>query len=387
MPDEVVYSNWFERLGKSFVGVLIGICLFFGSFVLLYWNEGNLDVSKYAKTAVDVQADAATGTADGKLVAIFGKVESDELLDDEFFLKKGKYLLVERLAEIYAWQEHKEEKTKKDMAGGGSTTEITYTYEKKWMRANDVRTDFHKPEGHDNSLAENPLLTDADARVQVVKMGRYTMSTTGLTLPAATPLADLEKALTLKSIGRYRPEIRDGYVYLKKHGPSLPEVGNERVIYKVLPYPFNGTAFGKLSGNNLQSFTITGTGGETLKHDEILFRIFASDKEQALATMHEEFVTMLWFFRVIGFIAMWFGAMLVLDPLSTVLDIVGVVGSVSRFLINSVLFVTTLILSAVTVVISMITHNLFILLLVVAAIIGLMLFIVISRKSKAVSHA
>lgn len=387
MADEVVYSNWFERLGKSFVGVLIGICLFFGSFVLLYWNEGNLDISKYAKAAVDVPAEAPAGAADGLLVDLVGKVESDETLGDQVFLNPGKYLLMERKAEIYAWQEKKEEKTKKDAVGGGSTTEITYNYEKKWMSPTDVRTDFHKPAGHDNSQAQNALFSDAEAKAQVVKMGRYTMSTNGLTLPAATPLTALETTLTLKPMGRYRPTISDGYVYLKKRGPDQTEIGDERVSYKVLAYPFNGTAFGKLSGNTLQSFTVKGAGGDTLKHTETLFRLFAGDKEQALVTMHGEFVTMLWVLRIIGFLAMWIGAMMVFDPLSTILDIVGVVGSVSRFLINTVLFVITLVLSGVTILISMITHNLIVLLLVVAAIIGLVIFVMVQQKGKTVSAA
>ena len=41
----VTTTGYFQRIINSFVGILIGVLLFAGSFFLLYWNEGRFDLS------------------------------------------------------------------------------------------------------------------------------------------------------------------------------------------------------------------------------------------------------------------------------------------------------------------------------------------------------
>jgi len=384
---EVTYSSWFDRIGKSVGGVL-------GSFAFLYWNEGSLDLSKYAKTAVDVKADITAEGADGKLVDISGKVDSDETLGDDLFLLPGKYLTYNRTAQVYAWVEEKETTTRKDAVGGGETTTTTYKYKKEWVSRATRSEDFNQREVQDwesrysvridNSRAEKQNFESKSDRVSSVRMGKYTMSTSGLSLPGQSILSPLDDTtVKMKDIGGFKPGIEGSTIYLRKNGSSSDNVGDERLTYSVLKSGFDGTAFGKLAGSELQSYTVKGQGGDALKHKGVLFHIFAGDKDQAVATLHSEYSMMLWIFRIIGFLAMWIGAMLVLDPLSTVLDIVGVIGSVSRFLINAILFVITLVLSFVTIVIGAIAHNVIVLVIVLAVIIGVIFFLVMQKKNSA----
>ena len=190
---EVTKSSWFDRIGKSVGGIIFGVVLFFGSFGLLYWNEGKIDLSKIAKQAVDVSAEKeAPSGADGKLVCIAGKVTSEEVIGDDLFLKASNYLTLSRDSEVYAWVEEKESKTKKDAVGGGETTVTTYKYKKQWVSKAEDTANFNTKgrETYENNnnvdidnSAANKLVEDESKRVATVKMGRYTMDTGTLDLP------------------------------------------------------------------------------------------------------------------------------------------------------------------------------------------------------------
>jgi len=54
---------------------------------------------------------------------------------------------------------------------------------------------------------------------------------------------------------------------------------------------------------------------------------------------------------------MWGGMMLVLGPISTLLDILPILGSISGFFIALATFLIALILSVITILVSMIFHN------------------------------
>ena len=76
---EVKTTNLGQRIANSFIGLLLGIALFFGSFVILYWNEGRIDFSQVARQAIEISTTAANNSAQGKLVTTTGEIISDEL--------------------------------------------------------------------------------------------------------------------------------------------------------------------------------------------------------------------------------------------------------------------------------------------------------------------
>ena len=59
MPEqytEVTRKGYGTRIGESITGILFGLILFIASFVLIFWNEGRYDLSKLARTAVEIEA-------------------------------------------------------------------------------------------------------------------------------------------------------------------------------------------------------------------------------------------------------------------------------------------------------------------------------------------
>ena len=385
---EVTRSNWFNRLGKSVVGIIIGSVLFFGSFVLLYWNEGRVDLSKVAKTAIEVDAIKNVGADHDKPVRLSGEATSSEVIGDDLILIPGKYLYVNRKAEVYAWTERKESETKKDTVGGGETTTTHYYYEKLWVNQAENDGNFNSSEKHDYENKHNERIDNTKAlqrvaesgskQVETIIMGHYTMNTSNLIFPSPQEVTNLEGKLDLSKLNSYGKEIKSKYLYVRKaSGTTGDQVGDERMSFSVVNYPFKGCAFGKLDGTELKIYNVD----IAMKNKATLFHLFDSDCESAITILYQTFQFWLWFCRMAGFLMMFIGLMLVFDLISTVLDIIGIIGDISRFLINTILFVLALSLSIITIVVSAIVHNLIVLIVTLLGG-GIIALILIQKKKK-----
>ena len=101
----------------------------------------------------------------------------------------------------------------------------------------------------------------------------------------------------------------------------------------------------------------------------------------ALDTLHKEYKTMLWLFRVIGFSLMWIGLGMILGPISVLLDVIPFLGSLSRTAVGGVTFLVALILSLITIIVSAILHSIVALVVILLVALGALgYFLVKSRQ-------
>ena len=142
-------------LMDSIKGVALGAVLFLFSFVVLWMNEGRVDLSEVAKKSVPVKADAVDTSANGKFVSVTGALLTDEKLGDPELLNPGSYIKLDRRVEMFAWTEKKDSKTEKKL-GGKKVTTTTLTYVKEWSSAPKRPGDFERPEGHENPALPLP---------------------------------------------------------------------------------------------------------------------------------------------------------------------------------------------------------------------------------------
>ena len=122
---EVETIGYFQRIKDSLGGVIFGILLFLASFILLYWNEGRLDLSQVAKTAIEIPALAPPPVEIGSFVSVTGTLTSEEPLGGDLFLAPGDYIALKRQSEMYAWEEDSKTTTDKNL-GGSETKRRTY---------------------------------------------------------------------------------------------------------------------------------------------------------------------------------------------------------------------------------------------------------------------
>lgn len=378
MPDQItrtVTTGYGSRIINSIKGIVVGLILFIGSFGLLFWNEGRVDISDIAKTAVDISSTSvSTDTAlSGKLVSTTGEVNSDQLIGDDMFLVPGKYVAVNRRVEMYAWEEESKSTTKTN-TGGSETTETTYTYSKKWQENPRSSADFNLTEGHENPVKTMQSVTN---KVSTATIGAYSIDPQTIALPGFTQISLNADNVTLNE-GAVLANEQFIFIPTVAGGSFVnPQVGDLRVTYNVLLPGFTGTVFGKLSGDRIDSFVD--------KDGNRLYRLFTGSREEGVATLHSEYTMWLWILRLVGFLMMWLGLSALFGPISVILDFLPIFGTISRSLIGVVTFVVALVLSIVTILISMILHSLLAVLITVAVVIGGLFYYVKHWKKRSTS--
>ncbi|MFA6295867.1 MAG: TMEM43 family protein [Patescibacteria group bacterium] len=382
MPDvfkEVSHQGYGSRVMGSFGGILIGIILFFASFIVLYWNEGRVDISQIAKKSVEVQSSKVDASLDQKLISVTGPITSSEKLSDKLFLNESDYIAIYRKSEMYAWTEKTDTDTT-TQTGGSQTTETTYTYDTAWTSSPEKSSSFKHPEGHQNP---NQSITSETFKVNNSNLEEYKLDMANLKLD--TSLLVSAKKLQLDSENTTLTEankiVENYYVYQGAGNISNPQVGDQKISYYVLPQKEIITVFGKLDSGKITTFTD--------EKDNTLFRIFLGDRATAISTMKTEYTVMTWILRLVGFLMMWIGLSAMFGPISVVLDFLPFLGSASRGIIGFITFIVALALSVLTILISMIIHNIVALIIILAIIVisAIIITAIFMKKKKGAKPA
>lgn len=362
------------RILGSFKNFLVGLILFIASFFILYWNEGRVDLSTVAEKAVIVQADsqALDVSLEGKFVSVFGAVATDDMLGDGQFLLPGNYLSVVRKSEMYSWVEAENSKST-EQAGGSETTQTTYKYNKDW-KANPANN-FKHPEGHENP---SKAISDLSVYAKNAMIGGYHFNPGQAKLPTGQEVP-LGASNTVLMLGDFIVSLTsNNYIFVHKSASSTvasPEVGDIRITYKAVPPAFTGVLFGVVTGSSITPYNTEGSE---------FYRLFNGTRDEALATLHQEYMASLWGYRFIGFLLMFIGLTRIFSPLVVTLSFIPFFGSLGRGAAFILSLVTSLVLSFLTILVSSIIHSPKVLfaVIIVAVISGIGAFIHASKKSQ-----
>jgi hypothetical protein len=364
--QEVEVNHWGKRIVNSFVGVLLGVGLFFASFFVLYWNEGRIDFSQIAKTAVEISSTAPNSTAQGKLVSTTGNITAAQKLGDRLFLKEGNYIVVDRQVETYAWVEERKTETKKSL-GGSETTTTTYSYDAKWTADPANSKSFKYSENYQNPVktAEGfhysyRLKGDREGayrdgkraiaaqtyKVPEAKVGLYQVNVPELQILSLNNLPLEPQKLNLDD----SVSLQDEYIYAGKDTLATPHIGDLRIRYAALPADTTVTVFGQLSAPDRITPYLH-------KRKHRFYDLFPGNRDEAIAKLHSDYVTMTWVLRAGGFLMMWFGLIFAAGPISVILDFIPFLGSLSEGITGVTSFFVACVLSTVTILVSMLLHH------------------------------
>ena len=340
---EVEETGWGQRITNSFLGILLGIALFFGSFVILYWNEGRIDFSQVAKQAIEISPTVANDSAKGRLVVTTGEIVSNEVLGDDLFLKPGEYIALNRITEMFAWYETKDTRTEKK-AGGSEKKITTYSYSKKWQNKPKDSSKFKKSAKH-----HNPQKTIADffARVERASIGIYNLNMDELSFFKLPEIRLNPEILTLED----NVSLTGNYLFKGNSTIENPQIGDLRIKYLAIPNKAKVTIFGKLLANNQ-----FGTYFHEGKHK--FYQMFIGTKEEAIHALKTRHKILTWLFRLLGLGMMWMSLTLFIEPLGVVLDVIPFFGDFTRGIVGVSAFIIAFCLSTITILISMLLHNL-----------------------------
>jgi len=345
---QVTSQSWFSRLGGAFKGVLFGLLLFIIAFLLLSWNEGRA-VTRYKTLkegeglVVSVSPDAVDAVNEGVLVHVTGNADTQVTLTDPVFGVSVRALKLNRIVEMYQWEEDSQSTSKKKVGGKKETTTI-YTYVKIWSDSTIDSSHFEKPVGHENpgtfAYPSMELLADP------VSLGAFTLS------PSLVEMINNPKMLSLTADTNFiAPEAlkgiatQQGNLFYVGSNSAAPQIGDLRVSF-VETTPTQISVMAQQAGSSFIPYQAE-AGGQiqllqvgTHTADEMIQQAVTSNK------------IMTWVLRLFGFLLMMGGLNLVFKPLSVLADVLPILGKIVSIGTGLVSFLLALTFSMLTIAIA-----------------------------------
>lgn len=347
-------QSWFSRIGSAISGILFGVVLFLGSFLLLAWNEGRaihraktLDIG--AKQVISISPDAPVAENDGKLVHLTGTAEAPEDVTDEVFGITASALKMRRDVEMYQWKEESKSETKKKLGGGEETT-TTYTYSKVWSSSLIDSSKFQKPDGHTNP--ESLPVESETFTAEGIHVGKFELPDSLTALISnfvSRPVTKAEAGAAAKAHSTDIEATTGGLLYVGAN-PQQPALGDLRITFQMAPSGPVSIIAGQL-GDTFEPFTVKNLGTiELLKSGTLSAdAMFQQEKEgNAMLT---------WILRLVGFLMMLFGLLMIANIFSVLASVIPFFGDIVGAGTGLLAFAIALPLTLVTIALAWVAYR------------------------------
>jgi hypothetical protein len=181
---------------------------------------------------------------------------------------------------------------------------------------------FHNREGHKNP--DRKPVEDAFKQVPVITVGAFTLpleliSHIGSTDPEPVGESDFEK-LSAELREKYR--LHNGEFYYGKD-PQKPAIGDARIAFSVT----NPTDVSLVAQQQQSTFAPYLTQA---KHPLFELRTGSFTKDLFFKQLNNENSMLLWILRLVGWLLMFFGILLVLYPIKVFADVLPILGTIAE---------------------------------------------------------
>ncbi len=302
-----LFNNEEESTKSPVANFIIGILLFLGAFVLLFWNEGNyaknITKEKFINNNV-INVTEYRPENNGKLVHYTGVATTNEFIGDKDL--KVRVLVLDKNAEMYQWKETRRR------SGRYSRTK----YYKIWS------SKLYK---NGRNLKSKPVDSER-FEAQDIELGEFVLK------PSVT------KYLKTNTSYSNLPKRNNGYQatgrYYHNGNLESPEIGDIRISYSYLPINSTISIIAKQIGNSLEAQKISAG-------DIVLTENGDSSAEQMLTNFKKENYNNVLTYRALGLVLMFISIMCMLEPLSSLFGIIGL-----GWLFNFISIIPAIIISA-----------------------------------------
>lgn len=319
--------SWFSRIGNALGGILIGVILFMGSFVVLTWNEGRAikrekTLALGAGQVVSVAAGEIDPANEGKLVHFSGQAEAGGPVSDPVFGIVAEALKLRRDAEMYQWEQSEKSETKEKLGGGEETT-TTYSYAKAWSSSLIDSSRFQFPEGHQNpgEMAFSSETFEAEG----IHVGAFQLPP-GLVRwidnYAARPVTKAEVEAASAKHSAAMEATAGGALFIGKD-PAAPAIGDLRIRYQQAASGPVSVIAAQVRGT-LEPFVVKNLGSIEL------LKVGTLSAETMFQQEQEGNTLLTWILRLAGFVMMLAGISLITNVLAVVASVIPFLGNVVR---------------------------------------------------------
>eukprot|EP00457_Paulinella_chromatophora_P004506 gb/GEZN01004518.1/.p1 GENE.gb/GEZN01004518.1/~~gb/GEZN01004518.1/.p1 ORF type:complete len:492 (-),score=80.82 gb/GEZN01004518.1/:410-1885(-) len=390
-------SSWGDRIQDSLAGFVVGVVLLIAAFPVLTFNEGTyvhrMAVLDWVRKALkksrggggkDVE-EPGVAQGVGRLVHVVGMLSATEpvLSFPEFNLVVPKALRLKVKVEMYQNYIEEKREQKKDFLGGGSTETKTQTIRQRWSEVEEKSGGGGERTGL--LVTHNPPFPQGIGKTRTVQaqvqINPYTLSASQVLrlehwMPITPPAADSLPRNLFTEFDFPQVVVSGGYLQFStdREGArsGVAGVGDVRVSffavrpeeYSVVagvttardPHPqlgaFEVTALGEYSMPWCCSCGILGMCLEQMGRTQNSIDFLtpgSKTSDECIKLMQKD--NSLWtaILRVVGFMMFFTAVYLMLDPVATLLDVVGPIGSIARVGIWLVALTAALLLSMLTI--------------------------------------
>lgn len=373
---ETTHHGYFNRLGNSFKGMLVGVFFFFASIMLLFWNEGravkrSAALKEGAAAAIHIDATKIDPANLGKLVHFSGLPEVHGELSDPLLKEDFKALGLIRKIEMYQWTENVEEEEKINV-GGSSDVVTTYSYQKGWSDEL-IPSGGFKEEGHDNP--QKFPVPQLRQFANGVTLGAFRIPDDRVksicTFVNIVPQAAITNALPAgMPAGLIRTE--NGYYFSAEGATNVPAkaaIGDTKITFQIA-YPRDISFVAAQQDDTIAPYVTKNGGSIFLQSSGIktVDEMFESAKAANKTT-----TTLL---RIAGFILMFLGISALLNPLKVLMDVLPFLGRIMQAGVAAISAMVALMVSFVTIAIAWLAYRpiLAVLLLIAAGGVGFLIW-------------
>lgn len=398
---EVTRTGYGTRLKNSLGGVLIGILMFIGGTILLWWNEGRAvktsDMLKEGQKNYVEMANPAVQDPqlDGQLVHAVALATTTDSLSDGTFNLGAVAVKIHRNVEYYQWIEH-EKTEKKDKIGGAQETTHTYTYTKEWSGSPINSAEFKDPDYQALNFVYQTV-EDASSAAENVTFGAYRLNSSQVgsfhnEQPLAAALdADLSKqmdkaardnAKAFLSRGGLLDLVPDSAAIVHTQGnvvyigrnPNVPEVGDVKITF-TKDMPSKVSLIAKVAGDTFTYYKAK--NGYKLD----LLYMGENTAEEMFDSEHATNKLITWLLRILGILIVVGGLRSIVSIVPTLLKVLPFLGQIVETGLGLVCGIIGLVWSLIVIAIAWIRYRpvLGIILLVIAA---ALIFLLVRRSKK-----
>nr|XP_002119557.1 transmembrane protein 43 [Ciona intestinalis] len=335
--------GFLERVGNSCMGVLVGICVFLISIILLYYNEGrSVAVAIMLEEGLNNVASLEMSSKwqfNGKLVHHIGLLEAENDIQDDYYKIKLPCVKLKRTVEMYQWIEHSQ--SKETNVGDKIETETTYTYDLEWSSTLSQSRNFAEEIGH-----TNPRDFFLDSTTHSLEY----VTSQGIKLSGTL----IDKINWFKTIHNLPVPEHSSKATIHKHyfyhggDPLYPEVGDTRTSFQCAGVTRETNHVGKRDVVSIVAMlkddkftTYSSNNGHSIA---FLYRGSVS-AEQIFRSEESSNSTLTWALRFIGMILMYVGLSIMTNIITTLVDWIPVVRQIVAFSVASFNMTLTLFLS------------------------------------------
>lgn len=347
----VTHQSWGERLKKALLIAFIGLILFLGAFLVLFYNEGRFVIrtqtlEEGAKAVISIDANQIEPANDEQLVHLAGKTTtSDTLKDTVFGLTVANVLKLQRIVEMYQWEENEQSETE-ELMGGGTRTVTTYTYYKIWSDNLIESNHFKQPEGHENPY--DMRINGENWIAKPIRLGDFTLSHTFVsrlnnyqTLPMTPETFDrLPNTLHAQMSGE-KIQLNYGKYYIGQD-PMTPQMGDLQISYEVVRSTMISVIAKQKDSQLLPYITKAGGRIKLLEYGNL-----TAEELFKHAQLHNILLT--WLLRLGGGVMMFIGLMMILNLLRILVVVLPILGQIVGFFSVIVSFIIAATLSLITI--------------------------------------